>query len=164
MLSGCAAFVGNSCLSCAGGYTSTQATGGISTCVACVDTPGWTTVSGANCFDSGTSCNDTLVDGLSSDEACCKCGGGQKAACLMHLQCGVKPQRLPLLPRSQEATQFAYYVAPVVLGSTTIVGYPVPRTATKYSINKGCTLLEHGMAINGDSRLSKPGTRGTFAH
>ncbi|CAE7705396.1 unnamed protein product [Symbiodinium sp. KB8] len=125
---GCAAFVGNSCLSCAGGYTSTQATGGISTCVACVDTPGWTTVSGANCFDSGTSCNDTLVDGLSSDEACCKCGGGQK-----------------------EATQFAYYVAPVVLGSTTIVGYPVPRTATKYSINKGCTLLEHGMAINGET-------------
>ena len=82
VLPGCAAINGNACLSCAGGYTSTLATGGISTCGACVDTPGWTTAAGANCYESATSCDSTLVDGLSSNEACCKCGGGQKAACL----------------------------------------------------------------------------------
>ena len=58
-----------------------------------------------------------------------------------------------MLLRPQEATQFTYYVAPVVLGATTIVGFPVPRTATQYAINKDCELLEHGMTIDADSRL-----------
>ena len=48
-------------------------------------------------------CSDALYDVLSSSQACCKCGGGHRAA-----------------------TPFTYYVAPVALHSFEVDGFPVP--------------------------------------
>ena len=32
--------------------------------------------------------------------------------------------------RTEEGTQFAYYVAPLAIGSTEVIGYPMPRTGS----------------------------------
>jgi len=121
---GCADIGADECNQCAGSHTDTSGS-----CEACVDTPGWATTDGHNCASSETDgCSDALYDGLSSSQACCKCGGGHRAA-----------------------TPFTYYVAPVALHSFEVDGFPVPRTAEKYSVDKDCQLLEHGMTINGET-------------
>ena len=66
--------------------------------------------------------------GLSSNEACCKCGGGQRAA-----------------------TPFTYFVEGLVVGQATVVGHPVPRTAARYFVDKDCELSKHGLTINSET-------------
>ncbi|CAE7235488.1 TRPT1 [Symbiodinium sp. CCMP2592] len=118
---GCFQLDGSSCAQCSPGFVEVAGEG---RCQACVDTPGWTNLDGENCIQAV--CSDTAYYGLSSKQACCGCGGGQRAA-----------------------TPFTYYVAPTVLFATSITGFPVPRTARNYTINEDCKLLEHGLAING---------------
>ena len=93
-----------------------------------MDTTGWTDASGKTCAQA--ICGDTVFKGLSSKQACCQCGGGHRAA-----------------------TPFTYYVAPTVLYATSITGFPVPRTASHYTINEGCKLVEYGLAIDGAARI-----------
>eukprot|EP00439_Symbiodinium_sp_Y106_P040167 s4980_g4.t3 len=118
---GCFQLDGSSCAQCSPGFVEVAGEG---RCEACVDTPGWTNLDGENCIQAV--CSDTAYYGLSSKQACCGCGGGQRAA-----------------------TPFTYYVAPTVLYATSITGFPVPRTASNYTINEDCKLLEHGLAIDG---------------
>ena len=66
--------------------------------------------------------------GLSPNEACCKCGGGQR-----------------------RATPFTYYVEGLVVGQETVVGHPVPRTAARYSVDKDCELSKYGLTINSET-------------
>ena len=122
-LPGCFQLDGSSCAQCSPGFVEVAGEG---RCEACVDTPGWTNLDGENCIQAV--CSDTAYYGLSSKQACCGCGGGQRAA-----------------------TPFTYYVAPTVLYATSITGFPVPRTAIHYTINEDCKLLEHGLAIDGDT-------------
>lgn len=66
--------------------------------------------------------------GLSSNEACCKCGGGQRTA-----------------------TPFTYFVDGLVVGEETVVGHPVPRTAARYFVDKDCEMSKHGLTINSET-------------
>ena len=93
-----------------------------------MDTPGWTDASGKTC--ARAICGDTAFKGLSSKQACCRCGGGQRAA-----------------------TPFTYYVAPTFLYATSITGFPVPRTASHYTIDGDCKLLDYGLTIDGDAHM-----------
>jgi len=108
-----------SCQTCHGGFTRTSS----GKCLACVDLPSWENKDGRNCHSA--SCSSEKFQGFSANEACCKCGGGQKAA-----------------------TSFTYYVGPVAIGTTSVVGHPVPRTASHYSVDKDCELAKHGLSID----------------
>ena len=66
--------------------------------------------------------------GLSPNEACCKCGGGQR-----------------------RATPFTYYVEGLVVAQETVVGHPVPRTAARYFVDKDCELSKYGLTINSET-------------
>ena len=99
---------GKTCETCSGGYTYNSTLG---ICVACMDQPKWTDKDGGNCYDA--TCSADPFQGFSANEACCKCGGGHRAA-----------------------TPFTYFVGPMALGDHTVVGHPVPRTATKYSVDE----------------------------
>eukprot|EP00439_Symbiodinium_sp_Y106_P014738 s3506_g2.t1 len=109
----------SACEVCSGGFTKT----GSGKCVACVDLPGWVNKAGDNCLLAH--CSAEKFQGFSSNSACCKCGGGQQAA-----------------------TKFAYFVGPIALGATQVVGHPVPRTASKYSVDKDCELAKFGLSIH----------------
>ncbi|CAE7770459.1 ath, partial [Symbiodinium sp. CCMP2592] len=109
----------SACEVCSGGFTKT----GSGKCVACVDLPGWVNKAGDNCL--AAHCSAEKFQGFSSNSACCKCGGGQQAA-----------------------TKFAYFVGPIALGATQVVGHPVPRTASKYSVDKDCELAKFGLSIH----------------
>ncbi|CAE7038706.1 unnamed protein product, partial [Symbiodinium sp. KB8] len=106
------------CAICSGGFTKSSGK-----CVACVDLPSWVNKAGQNCH--AASCSSVKFQGFSPNEACCKCGGGQKAA-----------------------TKFAYYVGPMAVGATSVVGHPVPRTASHYSVDKDCELAKYGLSIH----------------
>ena len=68
-------------------------------------------------------------------EACCKCSGGHR-----------------------EAAPFTYFVAPIVLGATSVTGYPVPRTSYSYYVDEACDLLLHGFRLDRtDGRLQLVG-------
>ncbi|CAE7443578.1 unnamed protein product [Symbiodinium sp. CCMP2592] len=43
--------------------------------------------------------------------------------------------------------RFVYYVAPMALGLTEVVGHPLPRTAHRYSLNKECELVKYGLSL-----------------
>ncbi|CAK9063504.1 Uncharacterized protein SCF082_LOCUS32878 [Durusdinium trenchii] len=120
------------CDACAGGFVATNGA-----CEACMDFK-WESIEGLNCFSA--TCSDEKVRGFSSNEACCKCGGGHRLA-----------------------TEFSYFVGAAVVGSPSIVGHPVPRTTAKYSVDKDgrapqegtgsgegadCELLKHGLTID----------------
>lgn len=120
------------CASCVGGY---QLSAGH--CTACIDSAGWVNDKGDACHKA--SCDDKKHHGLSSNMACCKCGGG-----------------LPV------ATPFIFPVVSLVLGDTTVPAehFPVPRTAAKYSVNTACELAKYGLSIDsatGGVGLAKPG-------
>lgn len=106
------------CEICSGGFTKSSGK-----CVACVDLPAWVNKAGQNCH--AASCSSEKFQGFSPNEACCKCGGGQKAP-----------------------TKFAYYVGPMAVGATSVVGHPVPRTASHYSVDKDCELAKYGLSIH----------------
>ena len=45
---------------------------------------------------------------------------------------------MPFLLRPREAaTKFAYFVGPIALGATQVVGHPVPRTASDFTAVEG---------------------------
>ena len=75
---------------------------------------GWTDKYGRNCWHALV-CSAEKSGGFSSQEACCKCGGGHRAG-----------------------TPFTYYVGPLVIGleSDDVIGHPVPRTAASYAVDK----------------------------
>jgi len=121
---GCARAGDSGCEQCMGGYTLLDGH-----CVQCVDTPGWTDIDGQTCYDlQENGCEDKPYRGLSSNQACCKCGGGHRAA-----------------------TAFMYVVQPLVLFAQEVYGQPVPRTASRYSVNPECQLAKYGLTINGST-------------
>jgi len=116
------------CEVCMGGYASIN--GG---CVACADTPGWVNEASQSCQQiSASQCTNKKNRGLSPKEACCHCGGGQ-----------------------QQASEFLYKVMPLVLGSTVVQGWPMPRTASQYLVDSSCGLAQFGLTI--DSATGKLG-------
>ncbi|CAJ1363816.1 unnamed protein product, partial [Effrenium voratum] len=108
---------GTSCATCSGGYVMSS-----NKCVACVDLP-WENAQGENCH--AASCSNSRQSGFSSNAACCKCGGGQRAA-----------------------TPFQYYVGPMAIGSSQVVGHPIPRTASQYAVDKDCEMAKFGLRID----------------
>ncbi|CAE7240590.1 unnamed protein product [Symbiodinium natans] len=116
--SGCAEATeqGDGCAACLGGYVLQEGT-----CQPCMDLPHWSDASGANCFAVPRSqCSDARFRGLSSNKACCKCGGGLRSA-----------------------APFRYFVLPLVSGGG-VKGHPLPRTGSSYSLDAGCQLLPLG--------------------
>ena len=84
-----------SCRTCAGGFVQLED----GRCQACMDMVSWESADGVSCFDLDDSCTDEKVNGISASEACCKCGGGHRAA-----------------------TAFGYYVGAVVIGTSAYLG------------------------------------------
>eukprot|EP00438_Fugacium_kawagutii_P012908 Skav224012 [mRNA] locus=scaffold2932:106014:109599:+ [translate_table: standard] len=107
---GCIKLGNSSCDTCAGGFVDTNGV-----CEACMDFA-WKNKEGFRCYEIST-CDDVKFKGLSSNEACCHCGGGHRAA-----------------------TPFTYFVNATAVGASSIEGFPVPRTASKYSLDKDGTL------------------------
>ncbi|CAE7037210.1 unnamed protein product [Symbiodinium sp. CCMP2592] len=107
-------------------------------CSACMDLPAWQDLQGRNCHavvEAGA-CSTGRFHGVSSAMACCGCSGGLRTA-----------------------TAFAYYSEPMVLGERVVNGHPLPRTASRYSLDSACKLLEYNLTIDGSTgelRL-KPG-------
>ncbi|CAE7034947.1 ACBP2, partial [Symbiodinium sp. CCMP2592] len=113
----------DSCASCVGGFLKR---GG--RCVACADSPGWRSLSGDTCAQlSASSCSDVAVRGLSSKEACCKCGGGH-----------ITP------------TPFAYRAKSYAFGDPVHSG-PRPRTASSYSVAETCELSKWNLTLDGST-------------
>jgi hypothetical protein len=101
--SGCADF-GSKCRKCLGGFYMKNKSSGV--CTSCLDTP-WKNATGHRCEQIATqSCNDDIWQGLSSNRACCVCGGGHRSA---------HPWR--------------YWVGPQAVGVDNIDIHPMPRTA-----------------------------------
>mmetsp|Transcript_18412 Transcript_18412/g.45827 ORF Transcript_18412/g.45827 Transcript_18412/m.45827 type:complete len:2629 (-) Transcript_18412:138-8024(-) len=122
---GCAQMSGGVCVTCRAGF---QSRSGI--CVICKDTAGWVDDQGDSC--NRASCSDVKHHGLSSNQSCCKCGGGQEAP-----------------------TPFAYPTVNLLLGASIVPStfFPVPRTASRYSVNMECELGKYGITINEKSGL-----------
>ena len=122
---GCARANATDCEVCQGGYTLMDGL-----CVACIDSPGWTDFNGDSCFESTQNCSNLTVRGLSMQQTCCKCGGGH-----------------------QQATSFSYRVETAIIGTSLsrVSGKPVPRTATRYSVDDSCELSKHGLTIDGNT-------------
>eukprot|EP00928_Gymnodinium_smaydae_P042994 TRINITY_DN288_c1_g1_i4.p1 TRINITY_DN288_c1_g1~~TRINITY_DN288_c1_g1_i4.p1 ORF type:complete len:2624 (-),score=354.57 TRINITY_DN288_c1_g1_i4:129-7931(-) len=120
---GCAKHADGKCAKCVGGYHLDQ-----ERCVTCADSLGWVDKDGKACPD--TACSSVKHHGLSSNEACCKCGGGQRAA-----------------------TAFSYRAVSVELGAKQIpnTAGPIPRTAQAYSVNMDCELGKYGLSIDGST-------------
>ncbi|CAJ1361638.1 unnamed protein product, partial [Effrenium voratum] len=118
---GCAKLSGSSCSQCGGGFLMRS-----SACTSCASVAGWVSRQGLTCAQLGTNdCDDVKVKGLSSNEACCKCGGGHVTA-----------------------TPFSYEVKHWALGSTVSLA-PSPRTAQRYSLNEGCELADYNLTMDG---------------
>ena len=113
------------CDACAGGFVATNGA-----CEACMDFK-WESIEGLNCFSA--TCSDEKVRGFSSNEACCKCGGGHRLA-----------------------TEFSYFVGAAVVGSPSIVGHPVPRTTAKYSVDKDGRAPQEGTGSGEGAVWEKP--------
>eukprot|EP00435_Cladocopium_sp_Y103_P016614 s2771_g4.t1 len=100
-------------------------------CHACLDIP-WHDPQGRNCYavvkEGG--CSKRRFHGLSSARACCACGGGLR-----------------------EATEFRYYSEPLLVGDSAgqVKGYPLPRTASRYSVDSNCGLLDVNLTIDGNT-------------
>ncbi|CAE7221855.1 unnamed protein product, partial [Symbiodinium sp. CCMP2456] len=74
---------------------------------------------------SSGDCSDLKFHGLSSNEACCKCGGGV-----------VSP------------TPFLYETTEFVVGETVSM-LPKPRTASRYGVDEDCALTEFNLTMDG---------------
>ena len=88
---GCAQLGSSSCSQCAPDFVEVDGEG---RCEACVDTPGWTSLDAKICIESVRS--DTMYYGLSSNQACCRCGGGQgpprPSPIMLRRQCSMQHQ------------------------------------------------------------------------
>ena len=80
--SGCADhdFASARCSTCTGGFSSARKTKKEASCQACMDYPSWVDKDGNNCFAVKSTCSDELYQGVSSNMACCECGGGHREA------------------------------------------------------------------------------------
>ena len=116
---GCALFSEGKCQECEGGYVRQNGT-----CVACLSTIDWINENGESC-DRITDCNDRPVNGQSSNQACCQCSGGHKSP-----------------------TPFRYADKRFAVGAA-IHLEPLPRTATRYSLNSGCNLAAYNLTMDG---------------
>ena len=73
---GCAKYASSKCEQCLGGFLLKDGK-----CTACISTVGWTNELGDTCDAiPAADCNDRPVNGLSSNQACCQCNGGEKTA------------------------------------------------------------------------------------
>jgi len=106
------------CTKCRGGFTEI---GGF--CTACVDIAGWQDGMGATCRSA--SCTTVTNKGVSSNQACCRCGGGH-----------------------QSATPFAYDHTQVAIG-TSVEVLPLPRTASRFSVDDKCELGRYSLTLDG---------------
>jgi len=126
---GCAMWNANtqSCVACAGGFVPrVQGSNSEKSCVACLDSAGWLGSDGRNCQQlSPGDCSEQKFHGLSSNDACCKCGGGV-----------VSP------------TPFLYETTEFVVGETVSM-LPKPRTASRYGVDEDCALTEFNITIDG---------------
>ena len=141
---GCGNGSQHGCDQCSGGFINV---GGSSDsrdtrCEACMDTPAWINKDGKTCVQlEKAECTDEDFHFLSSNMACCQCGGGHR-----------------------QATSFAYFTPTLVLGQDASVtgplGRPIPRTASHYSIDQACPLLDYNLTLNattGEVELAKAG-------
>lgn len=118
---GCAKYASGKCEKCLGGFHLKDGK-----CTACLSTPGWTNEVGATCDAlTAANCNDRPVNGLSSNQACCHCSGGQKSP-----------------------TPFAYPDTRFAVGAAVDLK-PMPRTAERYSVNSDCGFAAHNLTIDG---------------
>ena len=118
---GCAKYASGKCEKCLGGFHLKDGK-----CTACLSTPGWTNEVGATCDAlTAANCNDRPVNGLSSNQACCHCSGGQKSP-----------------------TPFAYPDTRFAVGAAVDLA-PMPRTAERYSVNSDCGFAAHNLTIDG---------------
>eukprot|EP00434_Breviolum_minutum_P024441 symbB.v1.2.021585.t1/scaffold1832.1/size99513/1 len=118
---GCAKYASGKCEKCLGGFHLKDGK-----CTACLSTPGWTNEVGATCDAlTDANCNDRPVNGLSSNQACCHCSGGQKSP-----------------------TPFAYPDTRFAVGAAVDLA-PMPRTAERYSVNSDCGFAAHNLTIDG---------------
>ena len=118
---GCAKYASSKCERCKGGFLLKDGK-----CTACISTVGWTNELGETCDAlTAADCNDRPVNGLSSNQACCQCNGGEKSA----------------TPFTYPDTRFAVGAA--------VELKPVPRTAERYSVNADCGFAAHNLTIDG---------------
>jgi len=111
------------CKTCLGGYE-LQDDG---TCLMCANIANWLNDDKQSCVDA--TCSNTRTRGVSSNMACCSCGGGHS-----------------------KATTFLYPVANLIVGGgMPPVWAPIPRTARTFSLNKECKFGEYGMQVNGET-------------
>ena len=109
------------CAKCLGGFVLKDGT-----CTACISTVGWTNELGDTCDAiPAADCNDRPVNGISSNQACCQCNGGEKSA----------------TPFSYPDTRFAVGAA--------VSLKPLPRTAERYSVDSGCGFAAHNLTVDG---------------
>ena len=120
---GCANFSSGKCQECETGFIRQN-----DSCVACLSTIDWINEKGDSCEALNLAdCNDRPVNGQSSKQACCKCQGGHKSP-----------------------TPFKYADIRFVLGET-IHLQPLPRTATRYSLDAGCSLSAFNLTMDGST-------------
>ncbi|CAE7865610.1 ACBP4 [Symbiodinium microadriaticum] len=120
---GCAMFSAGKCQKCEDGYLRQNGT-----CVACLSTIDWVNEKGESCDRiKEEDCNDRPVNGQSSKQACCNCNGGHKSP----------------TPFKYADKRFAVGV-PIYLE-------PLPRTATRYSVNGECNLAAYNLTLDGST-------------
>eukprot|EP00438_Fugacium_kawagutii_P000043 Skav229130 [mRNA] locus=scaffold3134:101337:104039:- [translate_table: standard] len=118
---GCAKYASDTCEKCLGGFLLKDGK-----CTACISTVGWTNELGDTCDAlTDADCNDRPVNGVSSNQACCQCSGGQKTP-----------------------TPFTYPDTRFAVGSDVELK-PVPRTAERYSVNSDCGFGAHNLTMDG---------------
>ena len=118
---GCMKYASGQCAKCVGGFLLKDGK-----CTACISTVGWTNELGDTCDAiPAADCNDRPVNGLSSNQACCQCNGGEKSA-----------------------TPFTYPDTRFAVGAAVSLK-PLPRTAERYSVDSGCGFAAHNLTIDG---------------
>eukprot|EP00928_Gymnodinium_smaydae_P020065 TRINITY_DN1774_c0_g1_i2.p1 TRINITY_DN1774_c0_g1~~TRINITY_DN1774_c0_g1_i2.p1 ORF type:complete len:4665 (+),score=549.86 TRINITY_DN1774_c0_g1_i2:454-13995(+) len=135
---GCARYANGTCVQCTGGFVMLDD----GTCTACMDVVGWMDEKKNTCDAYGGSSSSIAAQkeltctshdtskahkGLAAADACCACGGGVS-----------------------RAIPFVYNVKAGVLGNR-VSGFPVPRTASRYSLERDCPLAKYGLAFDGTS-------------
>merc|ERR1719421_2306868 len=104
-----------------------------------MDSPGWVNHDGKTCVELRNSgnpqdtCDHKMHHGLSAFTACCHCH---------ETETGLRGGHLT-------PTTFIYIVRPTVVGQE-VHGFPWPRTAERYTLNKGCTLSQTSFVFNGE--------------
>jgi hypothetical protein len=128
---GCAQMSGANCAECVGGYQKEH-----NRCTICADVAHWVDHVGNAC--AKTTCSNTMTSNTTSNDACCKCGGGQREA---------TPFTFPEVILNLGAT-----IASASLGSFA----PIPRTATRYSVDSKCPVGKYGIQVDSVTGALKP--------